>query len=330
MAGLKGRRILVTGASGLMAFPVAAELAKDNEVYGAARFSDPTQKDLLAATGVRPIQFDVLDHDLSALPRSVDVVIHYSTITSPGPALETPEHREKMYDGNVLSTGRLASRYRDCEAFVCGSTGSAYAYRGGKPMREGDPYGLHAGVETYAATKIGLEFLLRHLSVEYKMPTTVLRIFSTYGPRGGGVTQRIDQVANGLPVHLYRGDNLYVPMYETDYVEKTIAAAGVAKAPVEIINFSGTDPCTVEEYCDYAGELMGKTPTYIYDSVMWPILADTTRMVELLGPCKVGWREGVRRVVENPRMLAGAWGGAFNPHKNLEATGMQSSAAETA
>jgi nucleoside-diphosphate-sugar epimerase len=321
---LKGRRILVTGASGLMAFPVATELAKNNEVYGAARFSDPSQMDLLAAAGVKPVKFDVLNHDLSALPRSVDVVIHYSTIVSPGPALETPEHREKMYDGNVLSTGRLAARYRNCEAFVCGSTGSAYAYLGEKPMREDGPYGLHAGVETYAATKIGLEFLLRHLSVEYQMPTTLLRIFSTYGPRGGGLTQRIDLVANDLPVHLYKGGkNLYVPMYETDYVNKTIAAVGAAKAPAEIINFSGTDVCTVEDYCNYAGELLGKKPTFIYDSVMWPILADTTKMVKLLGPCEVGWREGVRRVIANPGARAGAWGGAFNPHKDVEASGMK-------
>ena len=40
---LSGKRVLVTGASGVVAFPVAVELAKHNEVYVVARFSDIEQ-----------------------------------------------------------------------------------------------------------------------------------------------------------------------------------------------------------------------------------------------------------------------------------------------
>ena len=53
MTQLSGRRVLVTGASGLVAFPVAAELAKSNEVYAVARFSDPEQKRMLEDAGAR-------------------------------------------------------------------------------------------------------------------------------------------------------------------------------------------------------------------------------------------------------------------------------------
>ena len=80
MAQLSGRRVLVTGASGLVALPVAVALAKSNEVYAVARFSDPAQKRLLEAAGARPITFDLAEHDLSPLPRSVDVVINYGVL----------------------------------------------------------------------------------------------------------------------------------------------------------------------------------------------------------------------------------------------------------
>ena len=53
MSGLSGKRVLVTGASGLVAFPVAVELAKNNEVYAVARYSDPKQKQLIEASGAR-------------------------------------------------------------------------------------------------------------------------------------------------------------------------------------------------------------------------------------------------------------------------------------
>jgi nucleoside-diphosphate-sugar epimerase len=291
MTQLSGRRVLVTGASGLVALPVAVALAKSNEVYALARFTDPQQKRLLEAAGARTIAFDLAEHDLSPLPRSVDIVINYGVLSF--------SHKEH-YEVNAGAVGRLARRYRDCEAFVQGSTGSLYAYQGERPLREDDPYGLHSSAEPYAASKIAMEFLLKHLSEDYRMPTTMVRIFSFYGHRGGGVTQRIDQVARGEPVSVFPGvRNVYTPLYEDDYVEKTIAAAGIAKPGATIINVGGTEPVTTQEYCAIAGEILGKEPIFVENSGAWPIWADTTKMVELLGPNKVSIREGIRRVIES-------------------------------
>jgi nucleoside-diphosphate-sugar epimerase len=290
MALMSGKRVLVTGASGLVAYPVAAELAKSNEVYAVARFSDPEQQRGLEEAGARTIAFDLADPDLSPLPKSVDVVINYAVLP--------PTHKD-AYEVNAGTTGRLARRYRDCEAFVHGSTGSLYQYQGERPLREDDPYGLHSAAENYAASKIAAEYLLKHLSEDYQMPTTIVRIFSFYGPRGGGVTQRIDQVANGQPVSVYPGvRNVHTPLYEDDYVEKTIQAASIAKAPAEIVNVGGTEAVTTQEYCQIAGEILGKEPTFVENSKAWPIWADTTKMVELMGPNKVSVREGIRRVIE--------------------------------
>ena len=290
MAQLSGRRVLVTGASGLVALPVARELAKSNEVYAVARFSDPKQKRLIEEAGARAIAFDLADHDLSPLPKEVDVVINYAVL---------PFTIKEHYDVNAGAAGRLARRYRGCQAFVQGSTGSLYQYQGERPLREDDPYGLHSSAEPYAASKIAAEFLLKHLSEDYQMPTTLVRIFSFYGPRGGGVTQRIDQVARGEPVSVYPGvRNVHTPLYEDDYVEKTIAAVGIAKVGAEIINVGGTEAVTTQEYCEMAGELLGKKPIFVENSKAWPIWADTTKMVKLLGPNKVSVREGVRRSVE--------------------------------
>jgi UDP-glucuronate 4-epimerase len=290
MTRLSGRRVLVTGASGLVAFPVAMALAKTNDVYALARFSNPEQERLLEAAGARAISFDLAEPDLSPLPRSVDVVINYAVL---------PPNIEEHFDVNAGAVGRLARRYRDCEAFVQGSTGSLYAYQGERPLREEDPYGLHSAAELYAASKIAAEYLLKHLSEDYRMPTTIVRIFSFYGPRGGGVTQRIDQVAQGLPVSVYPGKrNVHTPLFEDDYVEKTIAAVGIAKSPAEIINLGGSESVTTQEYCEMAGEILGKKPIFMDNSKAWPIWADTTKMAKLLGPSRVSIREGVRRVIE--------------------------------
>lgn len=291
MTHISGKRVLVTGASGVVAFPVAVELAKSNEVFAVARFSDPRQSRMLEEAGAHPIAFDLADPDLSKLPESVDIVINYAVL---------PPTQATAYEVNAGAAGRLARRYRDCEAFVHGSTGSLYQYQGERPLREDDPYGLHSSAENYAASKIAAEFLLKHLSVDYELPTVIVRIFSFYGPRGGGVTQRIDQIIRDEPVSVYPGvRNVHTPLYEDDYVEKTIAAAGIAKVGAEIVNIGGTEAVTTQEYCQIAGEILGKKPTFVENSKAWPIWADTAKMVELLGPNKVSVRDGVRRTIES-------------------------------
>jgi UDP-glucuronate 4-epimerase len=287
---LSGKRVLVTGASGVVAFPVAVELAKNNEVYAVARFSDTGQSRGLESAGAQTISFDLANPDLSPLPEAVDVVINYAVLP--------PTHKD-AYEVNAGAAGRLAKRYRDCEAFVHGSTGSLYAYQGERPLREDDPYGLHSSAENYAASKIAAEFLLKHLSVDYQLPVVIVRIFSFYGPRGGGVTQRIDQIVRGEPVSVYPGvRNVHTPLYEDDYVEKTIAAAGIAKIGAETINVAGTEAVTTHEYCQIAGDILGKEPTFVENSKAWPIWADTTKMMKLLGPNKITVREGVQRTID--------------------------------
>ena len=271
MAGLSGKRVLITGASGLVALPVAVELAKNNEVFAVARYTDPAQAKLIEAAGGQAVKFDMANEDLSALPKSVDVVINYAVLP--------PNFGNLAYDVNTGSTGRLARRYRDCEAFVHGSTGSLYQYQGERPLREDDPYGLHSAGENYAASKIGAEYLIKHLSEDYGLPATIVRIFSFYGPRGGGVTQRVDQVARGEPVSVYPGvRNVHTPLYEDDYVEMTIAAAGIAKVGAETVNVGGSESCTTQEYCMMAGEIVGKEPIFVENGSSWPIWADTTKM----------------------------------------------------
>ena len=292
MAGLSGKRVLVTGASGLVALPVAVELAKDNDVFAVARYTDPSQARLIEAAGARAVKFDMANEDLSALPEAVDVVINYAVLP--------PNFGNMAYDVNTGATGRLARRYRECEAFVHGSTGSLYEYQGERPLCEDDPYGLHSAGENYAASKIGAEYMLKHLSVDYQLPVTIVRIFSFYGPRGGGVTQRVDQVARGEPVSVFPGvRNVHTPLYEDDYVEKTIAAAGIARIGAEIVNVGGSESCTTQEYCQMAGEILGKEPIFAENGRSWPIWADTTKMESLLGPSKVSMREGIRRIIEN-------------------------------
>ena len=54
---ITGEKILVTGVHGAVAFPLARALAADNEVWGAARFTDPATRAKVDGAGITAVRF---------------------------------------------------------------------------------------------------------------------------------------------------------------------------------------------------------------------------------------------------------------------------------
>ena len=75
---LTGKRILVTGVTGMVAGPMAARLAADNTVYGAARFADPAQRKAHEAAASPRIRVDLEHGELDEVPADLDYVLHFA------------------------------------------------------------------------------------------------------------------------------------------------------------------------------------------------------------------------------------------------------------
>ncbi|GAA1859257.1 hypothetical protein GCM10009836_44340 [Pseudonocardia ailaonensis] len=305
---LRNKRIVVTGATGLLGRPLCSALAKENEVVAAARFGDPATADALRAERVEPVGFDLQNDDLSVLPASADVVFHLGASTMVAGSA-TPEQNHLM-EVNVRATGRLLSRYRSASAFVYASSGAVYAYQGGRPVHEEDPLALLPGLEDYSMSKIAAEQVVQSLAREWRTPTVILRIVGLYSERGGLLANRVDKVARGEPVAIRRGAaNETTAMYETDFVEKIIRAPSVADVPPRVLNFTGTQTVTVPECCRLAGELLRTIPRLAQsEEAAHSVLLDTTRMQDALGATSVGVAEGIARVVEaGPAARLSSW-----------------------
>ena len=68
----------MTGVTGQVAEPLACALARDNEVFGAARFNDAEARRRLEDAGVRCVVVDLLDRSPSALPADADYVLNFA------------------------------------------------------------------------------------------------------------------------------------------------------------------------------------------------------------------------------------------------------------
>src|SRR6202021_3005463 len=75
---LSGRKIVVTGVTGQVARPLAISLARDNEVYGAARFTDAAARQALEAAGVHCVTVDLAAGDVTALPVDAEFVLNFA------------------------------------------------------------------------------------------------------------------------------------------------------------------------------------------------------------------------------------------------------------
>jgi nucleoside-diphosphate-sugar epimerase len=292
---LEGQKILITGASGRVAFPIARALAQSNEVWGVARFTDPGSPSRLEAAGVRPVALDISKADFSTLPDDFTHVFHAAMSSGAG-------GWASAFEMNSQASGALLYHCRAAKGFVFCSTGSIYQYQGRRPLTESDPPGVPRldAYGNYSFSKVAGEAVCTWVSRQFGVPLTIIRICSTYGPEGGTPADRFERMLAGKPIRLHPdAPNNFNPIYEDDYVEHGIRALEVAGVPPVVVNWAGSETVSAEEYCTYMGELTGIEPQIVYDPVvhtaLWP---DVTYMHEVLGRTKVHWRDGFRRMIE--------------------------------
>ncbi|WP_317929900.1 NAD(P)-dependent oxidoreductase [Halioxenophilus sp. WMMB6] len=289
---LHGEKILVTGVTGKIAFPIARELAKNNEVWGAARLRNPADSERLLAAGIKPLPFDLANPDFATVASDFNYVFHAAVdpgLDDWGSCVRTNAH----------NSGELLYHCRNAKGFLFCSTGSIYAYQGQRPLTEQDPPGIPLRAN-YSFSKVAAESVLTWISKQYQVPVTIIRVCSTYGPLGGAPADRLEAILAGKPIRLHPDKpNNYNPIYEDDYVDLGIRAMAAASTPPLVVNWSGSETVSIEDYCTYLGQLVGKQPIFNYtEEAHTPLWPDTSHMHAVLGHTKVPWREGMRRMVK--------------------------------
>jgi UDP-glucuronate 4-epimerase len=298
---LEGKKILITGPTSQVAFPLARELAKKNHVHGMARFSRAEDRARIEKVGVRPLRIDLARDSLEQVPRDFDYVLHFAVVKS----------GDFSYDlaANAEGTGRLMSHCRNAKGFLHCSSGAVYQYAGHRPLGESDPLGdNHRAVfPTYSISKIAAETVVRFAAQQWELPTSIARMSVPYGGNGGWPWYHLMMMKAGQPIAVHpERPNLYNPIHEDDYIAHIPKALEVADVPATTVNWGGSDTVSIEEWCGYLGELTGLEARFQETGQALGSLAmDLTRMHQLLGRTHVHWRDGIRRLVEarNPELL---------------------------
>ena len=293
---LSDEKILITGPAGRIAYGLAETLAADNDVWGVARFSDPATREEVDALGVTTRIVDLGDADYGDLPRDFTYLLHI--------AADFGHDYERGLQVNGEGTGLIMSHCRNAKAALVMSTVTVY-----KPhadpfhaFREDDPIGdaLVPGMGPYSIVKIAGEAVRAYCAREFNLPTTIARMGTAYGRRGGLPFMHLESVLKGEAVHTRWDPFPYSPIHQDDINAQLAPLLEAATVPATIVNWCGDVPVTVQEWTSYFGELIGvdaKVAVNVSTGASIGSVGSKEKRVSMTGPCRVDWREGFRDMV---------------------------------
>jgi UDP-glucuronate 4-epimerase len=296
---IAGKKILVTGGTGMMGRPVAEMLASDNEVWVAARFnaSEAKERKALEAMGIKTFAWDMANQATTGLPDDFTHVLHAAMLR------DTTSYDDAV-EVNCIAVARLMSHCRNAASFIFVS--SMIVYRRGKrdyAFVETDPLGgYHPTLGPYAIGKIASEGVARSLCRLYNLPTTILRPNVIYGPYGWG----------GVPImflkRMMAGEEIEAPLdgenccslIHTDDIARFIPGFWkAASVPATIVNLGGDDTLTMPEYMGYISEITGVPLKFIRSELTRDTyVSDNTKRNRLVGNCRTDWKSGIRRTID--------------------------------
>jgi nucleoside-diphosphate-sugar epimerase len=295
---MNGEKILVVGATGQVALPLAKSLAKENEVWAVARFSDPAARASLEAGGVRCEVVDLVAPDLSVLPEDFTYALNLAVAKS-------GKWTEDL-DASAGSVGFLMEHCRSAKAFLhCSSTAvyePALATVFGEDHPLGDNHRIWASsmpfMQTYSIGKIAAEAVARFGARRWNVPTTIARLSVPYGDNGGWPAAHLEMMAAGMDIPLHpERPNRFNPIHEDDVLKSLPGLLAAASVPATTVNWGGTQS-SIEEWCAHIGAVTGLEPSFVEtDQTISSVCVDTTRLIELAGPPGTDLADGIRRMV---------------------------------
>ncbi len=263
---------LITGGAGFIGSHVCeALLARGEQVICVDNFNtfyDPAQKRRnLAAIADHPgfTLHEIDIRDAAALDAVFAAhrparVAHFAGMANPRQSVKQPRvYAEVNVSGtlNVLQSGVE----HGVGNFVVISSSSVYGVPAAIPFTEADP--TNRPLSPYAATKKSSELLAHTYHALYRVPTTVIRPFTVYGPRGRpDMTPHlfVRAMAAGEPLTLYNGgvDVFRDWTFVGDFVSGILSALDTALA-FEVINLGNAQPVELRRFIEVLQAVTGLT-----------------------------------------------------------------------
>jgi nucleoside-diphosphate-sugar epimerase len=295
---LHDQKILVTGVSGDVAFPLAKALAATNEVWGLARFTDPASRARADDAGIRTVTADLGSGELDHVPNDFTYVLHLAYYRGGATEFDTAMRV------NGEGTGLLLQHCRTAKAALVMSSNVIYPPHDDPwhVPHEDDAIGgmIPYWSPTSPTAKIAEEAVARYCARALDLRVIITRLNTAYGPDGTYLpTSNMDAVVNGKPVVARWDPHPHAPIHLDDIVGQLEAMLDAASTPATIVNWAGDEQVTIQQWSQYAADYCGGVADVHTKPVAGTTrsnLADVTRRRAITGPCAVSFEPAFRAI----------------------------------
>jgi nucleoside-diphosphate-sugar epimerase len=296
---ISGEKILVTGVSGMVGTPLARHLAKDNEVWGVARFADPQARRGLEEAGVVTRALDVGSGDFSELPADFTYVLHLNWLRA---GLAELQDAIRI---NVEGPGLLMQHCRGAKAHLVMSSMPIYTPNP-DPMHlftESDPIGAssYAYAPTSPYCKAGVEAVARFCARAFDVRVTIARLNTIVGSPRCMPAQVIRSVLADRPLQAPHDPNMHSPIHVEDMAWQLEPLLEAASTPAFIVNWGGDEAVSMQDWVRRVNAWSGRNAAVEVRPVAGAPIAnasDPTLRRSITGPCRVDFWDGFRRTYE--------------------------------
>ena len=226
---MKNAKILITGPTGQVAYPVALKLAETNEVSAAARFSDPKKRDALQAAGIRCINVDMAQGDFRELPQDFDYVLNFAVVRDVGNDFDTE------LTSNAEAVGLLMQHCPHRPSIPArillrrlppGRPRSAHGKKSARRQSPNDVRDLQRRQECPGGSR---PILCTRIP---QIPTIICRLNVPYGNNGGWPYYHMLMMEHGVPMPVNTdAPSTYTLIHEDDIISSIPPLLAAARIP---------------------------------------------------------------------------------------------------
>lgn len=304
---LTDEKILITGVTGKSVIPIAASLARTNEVWGVARFADPKQRERIEALGIKTVPVDLGSGQFGDLPTDFTRLAHFAWMRA------GLDQLQEAFRVNVEGAGLIIHHCRAARSVLVVSSQGIYTPNDDPFHRYSEGDSIGRGATPYAATspasKMGIEAIARFCARAYNLPTTIARLNTVMGVPGAYYSKQVETVLNGEDVVVPWDPNAHAPVHTLDMQDQIHALLESATVPATIVNWCGDETIVTQDVMARLKELTGVEPKIKVRFVEGAPKGnnnDNARRLSITGPCKVKFWDAYPPLVADVQAMLAA------------------------
>jgi UDP-glucose 4-epimerase len=262
---MSSKKILVTGGAGFIGSNLVDVLVPANEVTVVDNLSTGSMANIQHHVDegfIRFVEADILDLDkMYELTKNIDLIFHLA-VQCVRVSLHDPKLVHEVDATGTLNLCMAASK-NGVQKLVY--TSSAEVYGDGKiiPIKEDHPLESNT---PYGAAKLSGELYLGVYRRTFDLPSVILRLFNTYGPRehfeglyGEVIPRFVVRAMNGLPPVIFGDGEQTRSFHEvSDTVRAIVMASECDEAIGKTFNIGGEEEITINDLSKTILELLGE------------------------------------------------------------------------